>query len=43
MAVLELMKAGRIRLTDGDSSILFLGRERKGKEAKGDAANRNTE
>ena len=43
LAVLELMKAGRIRLTDGDSSILFLGRERKGKEAKGDAANRNTE
>lgn len=38
MAVLELMKAKRIRLTDGDTTILFLGRDGKGKEAKGHAA-----
>lgn len=29
MAVLELMKAKRIRLADGDETILFLGRNRK--------------
>ena len=38
MAVLELMKARRIRLADGDSTILFLGREKEGKEAAGHAA-----
>lgn len=38
MAVLELMKAGRIRLADGDSTILFLGRGGKGKEARNHAA-----
>ena len=27
MALLELMRAGRVRLTQGDSTILFLGRE----------------
>lgn len=38
MAVLELMKAKRIRLADGDSTILFLGREKERKEAAAHAA-----
>lgn len=38
MAVLELMKAGRIRLADGDSTILFLGRGGREKGGKGHAA-----
>ena len=38
MAVLELMKARRIRLADGDSTILFLGKDRGGNGGKRHAA-----
>ena len=38
MAVLELMKARRIRLADGDSTILFLGKDRGEKGGKRHAA-----